>query len=108
MKFQEFDFLSRYPSAESSKLAACQGLNMVKILFFFSLFIVFYSYVGYGIVIYLLVTLKHLFSHRKEIHQPVPFEPEITLIVAAYNEAGLIENKIVNSLNLKYPSGKLH
>ena len=108
MKFQEFDFLSSCPSAESSKLAACQRLNMVKILFFFSLFIVFYSYVGYGIVIYLLVTLKHLFSRRRDIHQPVEFEPEITLIVAAYNEAGLIENKIANSLNLKYPSGKLH
>lgn len=35
------------------------------------------------------------------------FEPDVTLIVAAYNEADFIERKLRNSLNLDYPAGKL-
>ncbi len=42
-------------------------------------------------------------------HPPDPaFEPEITLVVAAFNEAGFIEQKIQNCLELDYPAGKLH
>ena len=33
--------------------------------------------------------------------------PTVTLIVAAYNEAGCIEEKIMNSLSLEYPTNKL-
>jgi len=80
---------------------------MLKFLFFFSFLTVFYSYIGYGIIVYLLVKIKQLFSNP--VHQgPVSdFEPETTLVVAAYNEAGFIEQKIQNSLELDYPPGKL-
>ncbi|HEX3768381.1 MAG TPA: glycosyltransferase family 2 protein [Puia sp.] len=98
---------------------------MVKFLFFFSLFIIFYSYIGYGIVIYLLVKLKRLFRSKtpsgisplsqsnpgqvgKKGRQPLTdFEPDVTLVVAAYNEADCIERKLRNSLDLDYPAGKL-
>ena len=36
------------------------------------------------------------------------FEPEVTLIVAAYNEEHILDQKIKNSLELNYPSDKLH
>jgi cellulose synthase/poly-beta-1,6-N-acetylglucosamine synthase-like glycosyltransferase len=80
---------------------------MLKFLFFFSFLTVFYSYIGYGILIYLLVKIKRLFSSRVITGKASEFEPETTLVVAAYNEAGFIEQKILNSLELDYPSGKL-
>lgn len=95
---------------------------MVKFLFFFSLFIVFYSYIGYGLLIYLIVNLKKLFRRNSTASAGNPlsqsfggqgrlpstdFEPDVTLLVAAYNEADCIEQKLRNSLDLDYPAGKL-
>jgi poly-beta-1,6-N-acetyl-D-glucosamine synthase len=80
---------------------------MLKFLFFFSLFIVFYSYIGYGILIYLLVKFRLVFYGPKKVSQHSDFLPEVTLLVSAFNEADFIEQKIINSLNLDYPSGKL-
>jgi poly-beta-1,6-N-acetyl-D-glucosamine synthase len=79
-----------------------------KFLFYFSFLVVFYSYIGYGIVIYLMVTLKRLISGKAGINRKSNFEPEVTLVVAAYNEADFIEQKIHNCLELDYPTGKLH
>jgi cellulose synthase/poly-beta-1,6-N-acetylglucosamine synthase-like glycosyltransferase len=80
---------------------------MLKFLFFFSLWIVFYSYIGYGILIYLLIKLKRLFISAPTSDLNTDFEPEVTLVVSAYNEAGFIERKIRNSMELDYPAGKL-
>jgi cellulose synthase/poly-beta-1,6-N-acetylglucosamine synthase-like glycosyltransferase len=85
---------------------------MVKFLFFFSLFIVFYSYIGYGLIVYLIIKLKRLFRHNTLLstanrQPPTIFEPDVTLVVAAYNEAACIEQKLKNSLDLDYPAGKL-
>ncbi len=87
-------------------------MTMVKFLFFFSFFIVFYSYIGYGLLIYLIVNLKKLFRRNSTPsagnYQPsMEFEPDVTLLVAAYNEADCIEQKLRNSLDLDYPVGKL-
>jgi cellulose synthase/poly-beta-1,6-N-acetylglucosamine synthase-like glycosyltransferase len=80
---------------------------MWKPLFWFSLFILFYSYLGYGILIYLLIRLK-VFLSKKNRPDPVPgFEPEVSLIISAYNEEDFIEKKILNSLDLDYPAEKL-
>ncbi len=80
---------------------------MLKFLFFISFSILFYSYIGYGILLYLLVKIKRLFSKTASSESDPYFEPEITLIVAAYNEEDIIEQKIKNSLDLDYPSEKL-
>jgi poly-beta-1,6-N-acetyl-D-glucosamine synthase len=85
---------------------------MVKFLFFFSFFIILYSYIGYGLIIYLLVKVKRLFKPKAlpstANRQPsTVFEPDVTLVVAAYNEADCIEQKLKNSLDLNYPAGKL-
>ena len=79
----------------------------LKISFWVSLFIVFYSYVGYGILLFFLVKLKRLFSKRKKVAGSNAYEPEITLIVSAYNEEGFIEKKISNTFQLNYPKQKL-
>jgi biofilm PGA synthesis N-glycosyltransferase PgaC len=81
---------------------------MVKFLFFFSLGIVLYCYIGYGILLLLLVKLKQLFYKGSPIKPVDQFEPEVTLVVAAFNEEDFIDQKIRNSLVLDYPAGKLH
>jgi biofilm PGA synthesis N-glycosyltransferase PgaC len=79
-----------------------------KFFFFFSLGIVFYSYIGYGILLYVLVKGKQLVSRKTASFPAAGFEPEVTLVVAAFNEADFIGEKIRNSLELDYPAGKLH
>lgn len=86
---------------------------ILKIFFWFSLFIIFYSYIGYGIVLYILVRIKRL---RQSVVQTdkdgIPTDekeilPEVTLFITAYNEKNLIPGKVENSKNLKYPAEKV-
>ncbi len=78
----------------------------MTIIFWISLFIIFYTYIGYGIVLYVLIRIKRLFV--KPIKRvDGSFTPTLTLIVAAYNEAAVIEEKILNTLQLIYPKDKL-
>jgi poly-beta-1,6-N-acetyl-D-glucosamine synthase len=81
--------------------------NALTIAFWALLFIVFYSYVGYGILLGLLVKLK-----KKSPPPPSNVSdsdlPEVTFMVAAYNEERWIEDKIRNSLALDYPKNKIH
>lgn len=76
------------------------------IAFWISLFIIFYTYLGYGIVLYFLVRLKRFFKGRRR-HPAEGKLPSCTLVVAAYNEADFIREKISNTLALSYPDGKL-
>jgi len=79
----------------------------VKILFWLFLFIVFYAYLGYGILLFFLVMLKRIFRGRKPAHNPA-YEPEVTLFVAAYNEKDFVDAKVDNSFGLEYPKEKVH
>jgi poly-beta-1,6-N-acetyl-D-glucosamine synthase len=74
------------------------------LLFWLFIAIIFYTFIGYGIILYLLVLLKRLFQKKK---QPVAYDlPSVTLVVAAYNEEDIIEDKIKNTLALEYAAGK--
>lgn len=77
----------------------------IKIVFWFLLFVVFYSYVGYGILVFLLVRIKKVFSRPKEVDSS--YEPEVTLFVAAYNEKDYVDAKVENSFSLEYPKEKV-
>jgi biofilm PGA synthesis N-glycosyltransferase PgaC len=76
-------------------------------LFWFSLFIVFYTFAGYGIVLFFLVRIRRMVKGRRPVVESGAFLPTLTLVVAAYNEESLIEQKIINTLHLKYPKEKL-
>ena len=83
-------------------------MRTLEIVFWISLFIVFYTYIGYGIVLYILVKIKETF--RKPIHYPIPPDeelPELTLFIAAYNEEDVVDEKMQNCLDLDYPTEKL-
>lgn len=80
----------------------------MEILFWISLFIAFYTYVGYGILLFIIIKIKRTIYGRKQITDPeYSLLPECTLVIAAYNEADIIREKIENTLALKYPAGKL-
>lgn len=77
----------------------------MELLFWTLILVVLYAYLGYGIVLYALVKLRTLLiGSRKLQAQPEPNQlPEVSLVIAAYNEAGHIQQKIQNSLALSYP-----
>jgi poly-beta-1,6-N-acetyl-D-glucosamine synthase len=77
----------------------------IKIIFWFSLFILFYCFIGYTLLLWILVKFKNLFKFKNTA--VTNYEPELTMIVAAYNEKDFIEEKIANTLSLDYPPEKL-
>lgn len=81
-------------------------INIISYLFWIGIAIVVYTYVGYGLIIYFLNKL--IGRNKNTDNQADNFYPEVTLMVAAYNEERFIESKIVNSLSLDYPADKLN
>jgi len=82
-------------------------MNGLEYFFWISLFIIFYSYLGYGILLFFLVKLKRFFRKGITSESNETYEPEVTLFVAAYNEKDYIDEKIKNSFNLDYPREKV-
>lgn len=78
----------------------------MKIVFWVLLFLVFYAYLGYGMVLFLLIKIKRLFG-GKGIQIDPEYEPEVTLFVAAYNEKDYVAAKVRNSFEMEYPSAKI-
>jgi biofilm PGA synthesis N-glycosyltransferase PgaC len=76
------------------------------ILFWICLFIIFYTFLGYGILLYLIIRIKRLFSKPFKFNQIATF-PSVALIIAAYNEESIIKEKIEDCLALDYPKEKL-
>jgi len=78
----------------------------LNFVFWFSFFILFYSYIGYGILLFIIIKLKRKFFKKPQTEYSI-YMPEISLVIAAYNEEKYIETKILNSLKLSYPQQKL-
>ena len=73
------------------------------------MFIVFYTYVGYGILLYIIIRLKRLFKGNP-VKSPLPSDdelPTMTLMICAYNEEDVVAEKMVNTRALDYPKDKL-
>lgn len=80
----------------------------MKFAFWFSLFLVFYTYVGYGIVLFLIIKVKRWLVPPRLLPPTEPERlPTLALVIAAYNEEPFIVAKLQNTLALKYPSDKL-
>ncbi len=78
----------------------------LKAIFFISLFVVFYAYLGYGLLLFVLIRLKRLFWGTKKEYDD-NFLPEVTYMVAAFNEEDWIGEKIKNSFEFDYPKDKI-
>ncbi len=82
-------------------------MKAAEILFWIFFSLIIYTYVGYGLILFLLVKLKEIFSNRanaSDIESPMP---EVTLLIAAYNEEDTVRIKMKNCSELSYPSEKL-
>src|SRR5450432_2333151 len=80
--------------------------HYIEIAFWSAFGIIFYSFLGYGIVLYILVKIKRIASPaKKKLNSS--FEPEVTLVIPCFNEADILADKIANSKKLDYPSEKL-
>lgn len=78
-----------------------------KLLFWFSAFAIFYIYAGYLLV---LLVMAILAGKKKTIARESSEGelPHVTLFIAAWNELDFVEEKVRNSLQLNYPTDKLH
>ena len=82
---------------------------MTVTFFWLCLAIVVYTYIGYGIVLYLLVFIKRLATKAKPLADiSDDCLPEVTLMVCAYNEEDIIAEKMANTHLLDYPADRLH
>lgn len=85
-------------------------MTALKILFWFCLFLVFYTYLGYGMLLWLLLRLKRIVK-GKATPLALPADddlPHVTLMICAYNEEDVVEQKMANTRRLDYPTEKLH
>jgi cellulose synthase/poly-beta-1,6-N-acetylglucosamine synthase-like glycosyltransferase len=71
----------------------------MKILFWASAIFLVYAYCGYPVLIWLISRLVPSRRHTRDDS----FLPSVSLLISAYNEEGIIEDKIVNALSLQYP-----
>ena len=81
-------------------------MHIYILIFWVSFFIVFYTYIGYGILLFFLVKIKECFVNEKRTESILHY-PEVTLLIAAYNEEEVIFLKMSNSEELNYPQDKL-
>lgn len=75
---------------------------MLEAIILVSLVLAAYPYVGYPIVLHVLTRRRG--DPRPPTH---PDLPSVTLVIAAYNEDGVIEEKIKNVRELSYPRDRL-
>lgn len=78
----------------------------MQIFFWISIALILYTYLGYGLLLFILLKLKAVLFGKKTT-PAIGYTPTVTVIVAAYNEAYCIEEKILNTLALDYPKDKI-
>jgi len=77
------------------------------VLFWFLLFILFYTYLGYALVLYILLKLKYVFFPNRFLETDDLYEPNVCLFVTAFNEKDYVRQKVENSFSLDYPKEKI-
>lgn len=75
----------------------------MKVIFWVSLALVFYTYVGYPLILVAIVALWR----PRPTKQDESFLPTVSLVIAAYNEERVLQEKLENSLALDYPKERL-
>lgn len=76
----------------------------LEILFWFCISLVVYTYVGYGIVAWILVKTRKILGKEFKKYNDPNFLPKVTLVIPAYNEMSCINAKVKNTFGLDYPA----
>jgi cellulose synthase/poly-beta-1,6-N-acetylglucosamine synthase-like glycosyltransferase len=79
----------------------------LQLFFWVLFFILFYTYLGYALLLYVFYQLKRITSSGKRDTDKEEFEPDVCLFVTAFNEKDYIWQKVNNSFALDYPKSKV-
>lgn len=77
---------------------------VLSVLFWISVFVMFFSMVGYPAVLFLLEKILKPAENKRDD----AYCPEVTYMIVAHNEEKVIGKKLENTLTLDYPRDKLH
>ena len=83
----------------------------LEVVFWVLVGVVIYTYVGYGVILCIILKVKRIICHPKTEPQLPENEqdyPGVTLMICAYNEETVVGEKMKNTLLLRYPKDKLH
>src|SRR5690554_589909 len=75
---------------------------MMQLVFWASFFLLFYIYFGYPLAVKVVAGLN-----PKPVNTSGDYEPKVSILIAAYNEAKDIEDTLRNKLALDYPKDRL-
>jgi len=78
----------------------------MEFLFWIGFGVILYTYLGYPLILGLLVRLRKNRGQKQPLYYEDQELPEITLVIACFNEADILEKKIENTLQLDYPANK--
>ncbi len=81
-------------------------MKYAESVFWISLGLVFYTYVGYGLIAVILVILKRWMYGKQELSDYEEW-PNVTLIIPCFNERGILLAKIENTRRIDYPADRL-
>ncbi|OGW42670.1 MAG: hypothetical protein A2132_06660 [Nitrospirae bacterium RBG_16_43_11] len=75
---------------------------ILTVIFYISLFSIFWIYIGYPILLYLLSSII-----SSGIEKDDTYQPSVSIMIMTYNEEKTIRRKIENTLALRYPIEQL-
>lgn len=73
----------------------------MKLIFWVDLIIIFYIYAGYCVLLFILAMKNNSVKKSKD------YQPDVTILISAYNEASCIAGTLENKFELDYPKSKL-
>jgi cellulose synthase/poly-beta-1,6-N-acetylglucosamine synthase-like glycosyltransferase len=76
-------------------------LIVLALIFWGSFLLLFWTYFGYPMMMFLWAKIRPLSFHKQDII------PSLTMLIPAYNEADVIRKKLDNAVSLDYPKDKL-
>lgn len=75
----------------------------MKLLFWISVFLLIYPYLIYPIILNII----NLFFNEKQIEYNLSDVSNVSIIISAFNEENIIEKKLNNILDIKYPNDNI-
>lgn len=80
----------------------------LKVAFWIFLLIIIYTYIGYGILLFVIIKIRRFFKIGNKVATNASYEPQVTLFITAYNEKDYVTVKMKNTLELEYPKEKMN
>jgi hypothetical protein len=69
---------------------------ILKIIFWILAFIIFYTFFGYALTLFVLLRLKKIFNAGHNRRYDYSYEPNVCLFVTAFNEKDYVKQKVEN------------